>query len=58
VPYANVYAFKEITKVLQHQYVWSQELGCYVGRKDEGVFEDDLEPGKEGDAEVEDAMEV
>lgn len=33
-PYANVYAFQEIGKVLQHEYVWNGEFGCYVGQEE------------------------
>ncbi|QRW05772.1 kinesin motor domain protein [Ceratobasidium sp. AG-Ba] len=34
IPYANAYAYKTLTRLLQHEFVWSQEKGCYVG--DEG----------------------
>ncbi|KAG1741783.1 YL1 nuclear protein-domain-containing protein [Suillus paluster] len=32
VPFANVAAFKTLTKILSHDYVWSEALGCYVTR--------------------------
>ncbi|KAF8599242.1 YL1-domain-containing protein [Ceratobasidium sp. AG-I] len=35
IPYANAYAFKTLTRLLRHEFVWSQEKGCYVG--DEGL---------------------
>lgn len=34
IPYANAYAYKTLTRLLKHEFVWSQEKGCYVG--DEG----------------------
>ncbi|KAG8735358.1 hypothetical protein FRC12_018111 [Ceratobasidium sp. 428] len=34
IPYANAYAYKTLTRLLQHEFVWSQEKKCYVG--DEG----------------------
>ncbi|KAF9446774.1 hypothetical protein P691DRAFT_803401 [Macrolepiota fuliginosa MF-IS2] len=36
VPFADVEAYKVLTDILEHRYVWSPELGCYVGRDDEG----------------------
>lgn len=36
VPFVNVQAFQTLTKVLAHEYVWSEALGCYVAaRSDE-----------------------
>lgn len=29
VPYANSQAYKILTKVLAHEYIWSDGLGCY-----------------------------
>lgn len=44
MPYANVQAYREISKVLEHEYVWSAEFGCYVGMEDdEAEFEDEDE---------------
>lgn len=54
-PYANVQAFQEISKVLKHEYVWSEELGCYVGPDDEDQYEDDEEPERPA---VDEAMET
>jgi hypothetical protein len=34
VPYANIQAFQTLTRILAHEYIWSDSLGCYVG--DEG----------------------
>ncbi|KAF5361713.1 hypothetical protein D9758_007299 [Tetrapyrgos nigripes] len=31
VPYADVKTYKTLTALLEHQYVWSADLGCYVG---------------------------
>lgn len=36
VPFADVEAFKVLSDILEHHYVWSPELGCYVGRDEEG----------------------
>lgn len=58
MPYANVQAYREISKVLEHKYVWSAEFGCYV------VIEDEEEAGLENEDEgrsmsgSEDAMET
>ncbi|KIJ60563.1 hypothetical protein HYDPIDRAFT_98548 [Hydnomerulius pinastri MD-312] len=30
VPYANLGAYQTLTKILSHEYVWSEALGCYV----------------------------
>ncbi|KAG2134573.1 YL1 nuclear protein-domain-containing protein [Suillus bovinus] len=35
VPFANVTAFKTLTRILSHDYVWSEALGCYVTRHEE-----------------------
>ncbi|KAG1839635.1 YL1 nuclear protein-domain-containing protein [Suillus subalutaceus] len=35
VPFANVAAFKTLTRILSHDYVWSEALGCYVTRHEE-----------------------
>ena len=35
VPYANVRAYKTLTKILDHGYVWSESLGRYVGEEGE-----------------------
>ncbi|KAF8641545.1 hypothetical protein AX16_009922 [Volvariella volvacea WC 439] len=36
VPYADSRAFRILTQILKHEYVWSKELGCYVGRRESG----------------------
>jgi len=49
IPYANVFAFREIGKILNHDYVWNNEFGCYVGQEevevvsDEGEDEDEMQ---------------
>jgi len=43
VPYANVHAFKEISKIMDHEYVWNEQFGCYVGQDGVSVIEDDPE---------------
>ena len=30
VPYADSNAYKVLTQILQHEYIWSPSLGCYV----------------------------
>ncbi|KAG1809860.1 YL1 nuclear protein-domain-containing protein [Suillus plorans] len=35
VPFANVAAFKTLTRILSHDYVWSEALGCYVAHKEQ-----------------------
>lgn len=32
VPYTDSNAYKVLTQILQHEYVWSPSLGCYVDR--------------------------
>ncbi|CAE6438117.1 unnamed protein product [Rhizoctonia solani] len=34
IPYANAYAYKTLTRLLAHEFIWSKERGCYIG--DEG----------------------
>lgn len=59
VPYANAGAFKEITKVMEHQYVWSQELGCYLGPdKEEDLYYDDEDDKAPEDPTINEAMET
>lgn len=43
VPYANVFAFQEINKVLEHDYVWNGEFGCYVGQEEVASDEDEMQ---------------
>ncbi|KAH7330720.1 YL1 nuclear protein-domain-containing protein [Rhizoctonia solani] len=31
IPYANAYAYKTLTRLLAHEFIWSKERGCYVG---------------------------
>jgi hypothetical protein len=30
VPYANAKAYNILTRILAHEYIWSEKLGCYV----------------------------
>lgn len=30
IPFADVEAYKILTDLLEHGYVWSPELGCYI----------------------------
>jgi vacuolar protein sorting-associated protein 72 len=34
IAYANALAYKKLQDLLEHKYVWSSMLGCYVGRED------------------------
>ncbi|KAF8639396.1 hypothetical protein AX17_001521 [Amanita inopinata Kibby_2008] len=34
VPYADVRAFRALSGLLEHEYDWNAELGCYVGKGD------------------------
>ena len=34
VPYADSNAYKVLSQILQHEYVWSPSLGCYVDQVD------------------------
>ena len=43
VPYANAFAFKEISKILVHDYVWNEEFGCYVGQEEVVSDEDEMQ---------------
>ncbi|KAF8761324.1 Kinesin protein [Rhizoctonia solani] len=29
IPYANAYAYKTLTRLLAHEFIWSKERGCY-----------------------------
>ncbi|KZP28229.1 hypothetical protein FIBSPDRAFT_817483 [Athelia psychrophila] len=35
VPFANVRAYEVLTQLLNHEYVWSAGLGCYIAREGE-----------------------
>ncbi|KAG2049133.1 hypothetical protein BDR06DRAFT_961850 [Suillus hirtellus] len=41
VPFANVAAFKTLTRILSHDYVWSEALGCYVTRHEQPNYDVD-----------------
>jgi len=43
VPYANVFAFQEIDKILEHDYVWNEKFGCYVGQEEVASDEDEIQ---------------
>lgn len=44
VPYADLRAYRVLTDILDHKYIWSPSLKCYVGRVDPGAHtEDDAE---------------
>lgn len=34
LPYANIYAYKEVRRAASQKFCWSQMLGCYVGTVD------------------------
>ncbi|KAI0791781.1 YL1 nuclear protein-domain-containing protein [Abortiporus biennis] len=31
VPFADISAYQTLTSLLQHEYIWSESLGCYTG---------------------------
>ena len=31
IPYANLHAYQTIQGLLNHRFVWSEAMGCYVG---------------------------
>lgn len=35
VPFADAHAYRTLTQVLGHGYVWSEGLGCYVREANE-----------------------
>jgi YL1 nuclear protein C-terminal domain len=35
VPFANLRAYDTLTKLLKHEYVWSDRLGCYLNKEGE-----------------------
>lgn len=52
VPYADLDAYKVLSRILKHEYVWSPGLGCYIGQEEKG----DIDPDAlQGDS---DAMDV
>ncbi|KAK0196869.1 YL1 nuclear protein-domain-containing protein [Armillaria mellea] len=42
VPFSNIWAYETLTKLLNHGFVWSTALGCYVRREDPPA-EDDMD---------------
>ncbi len=38
VPYATPTAYRTLTTILNHEYVWSQALGCYLTRPENSIF--------------------
>jgi hypothetical protein len=34
VPYANSHAYKVLTQLLKHEYIWNPSIGSYLGRGD------------------------
>ncbi|KAG6327745.1 hypothetical protein ID866_11345 [Astraeus odoratus] len=46
VPFASVTAFQTLSKILSHQYVWSNSLGCYVSRAETALPEDSAQDGR------------
>jgi len=45
VPYANVFAFQEVDKILEHDYVWNEKFGYYIGQKEVASDEDEMQGG-------------
>jgi vacuolar protein sorting-associated protein 72 len=38
IPYATPAAYRTLTMVLNHEYVWSHALGCYLTPPDNSIF--------------------
>jgi YL1 nuclear protein C-terminal domain len=38
VPYASPAAYRTLTMILNHEYVWSHSLGCYVTPPEKSVL--------------------
>jgi hypothetical protein len=51
VPFASVEAYNTLTKVLEHQFVWSKELCCYTRDGDWEGFKIEATPPKEKEKE-------
>ncbi len=45
VPYADARAFKVLAELLEHEYIWNAELGCYVGKEEHIPEEVDMDVG-------------
>ena len=45
VPFANVDAYKVLSRLLAHEYVWNDELRCYTADEKAVQVEPDLEEG-------------
>ena len=41
VPYANVEAFKMLTQILAHEFVWNDDLKCYTSSEKSAQVMDD-----------------
>ncbi|KAH7920491.1 hypothetical protein BV22DRAFT_1098016 [Leucogyrophana mollusca] len=56
VPFANVGAYHTLTKILSHEYVWSDGLSCYVsrGENSEAPVVEDEPSGKRRKVDAED----
>ena len=39
------WAFQEIDKILEHDYVWNEKFGCYVGQEEVALDEDEMQEG-------------
>lgn len=40
VPFANAGAYQTLTNVLEHCFIWSERLECYVGKEGERMATD------------------
>ena len=62
VPFANVRAYQTLTKILKHEYIWSETLQCYVGtdgeRRAAGIEKEKTEGKGKKRARESDAMDI
>ena len=38
IPFATPAAYRTLTMILNHEYVWSHALGCYLTRPENSIF--------------------
>lgn len=52
VPYADLNAFRTLTRILSYEYAWSDALGCYVAREGEDSARGVRAMGQANDAQA------
>lgn len=33
MPFSDIQSYEILSKILAHEYVWSDDLGCYIGHE-------------------------